>query len=121
MCSFISSVVAGSYDEYGYIYIDSSAYASDNKYNAYAQAAIRRDVVTAGQAAGIVLLSLLMVGLFIYAAYMRNVVGKKLGFTTATKEPLRERDIKRQESGIMMCRSKSNLSYKAPVHDGRMA
>lgn len=123
VCSFIESVLQGSYDENGYIYINANEYAFDNKYNSYAEVARRRDVVTAPQAFGLVFFSLILVGLTGYAAYMRNEVNEKFGFIPSATEPLQSRGsdgIKRQDSGIMLCRSQSNLSYQAPVHDGKM-
>jgi len=123
VCSFIASVVTGTYDEYGYIYINSREYSSDNKYNVYAQAAIRKDVVTVGQAFGLVFFSLVLVGLSIYAALTRHLVARKLGFNASTQEPLSgggTRQVKRQDSGIMVCRSKSNISYQAPSNDSKL-
>ncbi len=126
VCSFISSVIQGAYDEYGYIYINSREYSVDNKYNAFSRAARRRDVVTAGQATGLVFFSLLLVGLTGYAAYIRYMLTRKFGYIPDMDEPLqlqkRGKDgFGRQNSGIMMCRTESNLSYKAPVRfDGTM-
>ncbi len=123
VCSFISSVVQGSYDEYGYIYINSREYKSDNKYNSYAEAARRRDVVTAGQAIGLAFFSFFLIGLTAYAYFVRKMVIQERGFNASTKEPLQSEGkgvIKRQNSGIMMCRSKSNISYQAPAHDGKL-
>jgi hypothetical protein len=119
VCSFISSVIQGSYDEYGYIYIDSGAYSKDNKYNAYANAAERRDVVTTGQFIGLIFFALVFSGFTYKASLMRTQVEKKLGFDPSSREPLGADGygFTRQDSGIMMCRSKSNIStYEAPNH-----
>ena len=106
----------GSYDEYGYIYIDSNSYAYDNQFNQYAEVAIRQDVVTAGQVVGLLVLSLLVLFLTFKAALLRHQVSSR-----APKNYYQESattTIKRQNSGIMMCRSESGGekgSYKAPT------
>ena len=90
--------------------------------NSYASYAIRKDVVTTGQGIGLVFFSLVLVGLSIYAAFVRHQVAQKFSFHATTHEPLSggmvdKNDMRRQESGIMICRSKSNISYKAPSDD----
>lgn len=122
VCSYISSVVTGSYDEYGYIYIDSSDYSSDNKYNAYAKSAIRKDVVTGSQALSLVFFSVVLLIVTVKAALVRFEVEQKLGFSPSSREPLGKQDFRRQDSGIMMCRSKSNIdtSYQAPLHGNKL-
>lgn len=116
VCSFISSVVTGSYDEYGYIYIDASEYSSDNKYNAYAKSAIRKDVVTASQALSLVFFSVLLLAVSVRAVFVKHEVDQKLEFSKDSREPFGKQDFRRQDSGIMICRSKSNIntSYQAP-------
>lgn len=119
VCSFIHSVVTGSYDEYGYIYIDSNSFAKDNKYNEYAELAIRRDVVTVGQGFGLALFSFFILGLLGWAVVLRKQVIRRGAFNGSTKDPLSGNEVSRQNSGIMFSRSKSNGSYVAP--GGHMA
>ena len=117
VCSFIQSVVQGSYDEYGYIYINSNNFASDNQYNEYAEIAIRRDVVTSGQVLGLFVLSLLVLFLVFKAALLRHQVTARAP-KNYYQESAATTTIKRQNSGIMMCRSESGGqkgSYQAPT------
>jgi len=131
VCSFIHSVVTGSYDEYGYIYVDASSYRKDNRYNEYAEAAIRKDVVTLGQALGVTFFVFALVGMAGYASWIRRQVDQRRSMFNAGKEPLNEgagygRGVAgakaittRQDSGILRCRSDSDESYHAPK--GRFA
>lgn len=119
VCSFIESVITGSYDENGYIYIDASEYASDNKHNKYTQAYRRRGIVTFSQGVGLIFFSLLLIGMSIKILLLRKEVTQRYGFDYLTREPLAESEanLTRQVSGIMACRSESDDmsdAYEAP-------
>lgn len=112
VCSFITSVVTGSYDEQGYIYMNPAAFSADNKYNEYAAAANQKSVVTGLQIVGLTSLSILLVGLLFYASLLRSSVAKKTHKKILTSAPdvSGNNNFGRQNSGIMMCRSNTNDS-----------
>jgi len=112
VCSYIASVVTGTYDEYGYIYVDPLSFEADNKYNQYSQKAIRKGVVTTDQGFGLAFFSLSMVGMGVYAALLHGQIKTKAEFVANNSEPL---GMNRQNSGIMMARSTTvDSTYRAP-------
>lgn len=112
VCSYIASVITGTYDEYGYIYVDPLSFEADNKYNQYSQKAIRKGVVTTDQGFGLAFFSLSMVGMGVYAALLHKQIKTKAEFVANNSEPL---GMNRQNSGIMMARSTTvDSTYRAP-------
>ena len=119
VCSFIASVVTGTYDENGYIYVNPSNFAADNKYNEYSHKAIRTGVVTGSQVTAILVFVALLVGMGVHALYLNMEIKEKSAFAASTREPLA---MNRQNSGIMMARSTTvDSTYKAPVNTGQLA
>ena len=112
VCSFITSVVTGSYDEEGYIYMNAANFQNDNKYNEYAAKANQKSVVTGLQVFGIVALSISMLGLLIYSSLLRSAVAKKeMNKIRISAPDTSGKSFGRQNSGIMMCRSSTGDSY----------
>lgn len=122
VCSFIASVITGTYDEYGYIYVDPLEFESDNKYNEYAENAIRQGVVTVDQVFGLMFFILAVFGMVGYAALLHVQIQRKTTFDAAKQEAL-NKGINRQNSGIMMARSTTADSggYQAPQNHGQLA
>ena len=102
VCSFIASVVTGSYDENGYIYVDPLSFEADNKYNEYSNIAIRKSIVTPSQFLSMICFSILSIGLGFYAYKLKTEIDRTGAFSDSKKEPL---GMYRQNSGIMMARS----------------
>jgi len=102
VCSFIASVVTGTYDENGFIYVDPTSFESDNKYNEYSNIAVRRSIVTPSQLASLVCFSILALGLTVYVLQLRRQIDRLSGFSSDKKQAF---DMNRQNSGIMMARS----------------
>jgi len=121
VCSFIASVVTGTYDEYGYIYVDPLSFEADNKYNEYTVNAIRKGVVTLDQVFGLCFFVLAAIGLLVHAAVLHSHIQKRSAFDESTKESLNT-GVQRQNSGIMMARSTTvDSGYQAPnADDGGM-
>lgn len=117
VCSFIATVVTGTYDEYGYIYVDPTSFSQDNKFNQYQYSSLNtRDVVTKGQVFGILFVLASLIGTLVYANTLRKEVEDKAEFL-ANGSPV---GMDRQTSGIMMARSQTvDGNYRAP--SGRLA
>eukprot|EP00979_Chaetoceros_neogracilis_P003917 scaffold687_cov288-Chaetoceros_neogracile.AAC.9 len=112
VCSFIASVVTGTYDEYGYIYIDLLSFNAGNKYNQYSTIAIRRGTVTASQIVGLFIFSALIVYMAVSSVLLHKQIKEKAAFIENHAQPL---GIDRQNSGIMLARSSTvDSTYKAP-------
>ncbi len=111
VCSLIASVVTGTYDEDGYIYVDPMSFQADNKYNEYSTIAIRKSIVTTSQLLSIISFSALMLGLSFHSFKLRREIDRKTAFSDSKREPL---GMNRQNSGIMMARS-DTVDYNAPT------
>lgn len=111
VCTFIASVVTGTYDEYGFIYVDPSSFESDNKYNQYSKIGIRKGVVTKSQTFGLTVFTFTLVSLCVWVVMLHKEIKLKNSMKTLN----RPFDINRKDSGIMMARSLSHDSrYDAP-------
>ena len=118
VCSFIATVVTGTYDEYGYIYVDPTSFSQDNKFNQYQYSSLKtRDVVTKGQVFGILFLLASLIGTLVYANMLRNEVEEKADFL-ANGSPV---GMGRQNSGIMMARSQTVDGNYNRAPSGRLA
>ena len=115
VCGFIGNVITGQYDEYGYIYLDSDDYAKDNANNSNAAT---KEGVTIGQIFGL-LASILSCGvLMVWVFFLhRRLSRKALWRPNRGGAAASAGKVSRQNSGIVMGRSRSGGSY----HGGQMA
>lgn len=112
VCSFIASVVTGTYDEYGFIYVDPLSFESDNKYNQYTKIAMRKGVVLFSQIIGIVFFLIVLIGMSAYAAFLHVRIQRRAEVLESLREPMA---VERQSSGIMLARSgTTDTMYQAP-------
>jgi hypothetical protein len=111
VCSYIASVVTGTYDEYGFIYVDPLSFESDNKYNQYTKIAMRKGVVMSSQIIGILFFVLVMIGMAIYAAILHVRIQRGAEMMESLKEPI---GVERKDSGIILARSGTTDTYRAP-------
>jgi len=111
VCSFIASVVTGTYDEYGFIYVDPLSFESDNKYNQYTKIAMRKGVVMSSQILGIVFFVFALVGMAVYAALLHLRIKRRAEGLDSLREPM---PVERKDSGIMLARSGTTDTYRAP-------
>jgi hypothetical protein len=109
-CSYIASVVTGTYDEYGFIYVDPLSFESDNKYNQYTKIAMRKGVVMSSQIIGILFFMVVMIGMTIYAGLLHLRIQKRAEALESLKEPMA---VERKDSGIMLARSGTTDTYRA--------
>lgn len=111
VCSFIASVVTGTYDEYGYIYVDPTSFESDNKYNQYSKIGKRKGVTTKSQIFGLTAFTIALAGMSAWVFILHNQIKTKSSMRNLQK-PL---EVDRHDSGIMLARSMSHDSeYDAP-------
>lgn len=111
VCSFIASVVTGTYDEYGYIYVDPTSFESDNKYNQYSKIGKRKGVTTRSQILGLTAFTIALVCMLVWVFILHNQIKTKSSMRSLNR-PL---EVDRQNSGIMMARSMSyDGKYDAP-------
>jgi len=120
-CSFLKSVVTGSYDEDGYIYVDTDKYLSDNVNNKWSEYSKKNQVVTGSQTLMLVGLCLAVAFLMCWTSYLRrrvNTLGSR--FTNDGNAFLKEKISigSRQNSGILMCRS--DLDEKTQANNQRV-
>jgi len=135
VCNYISSVVTGNYDEKGYIYFDAGDYSSNNKYNEFANDLYRVEIVTGGQVMGLLIFSTAVLAFMIWSCVLHNKISKKSMDGLASGTQYRNnpgsvgrgatKELPRQNSGIMMCRSEvtanSALDIPAKYRGGTMA
>jgi len=119
VCSYIASVVTGSYDENGYIYVNPLSFEADNKYNQYSTIAVRKQVVTADQILGLTVFSFIVLGMSIHASLLHNKISQKAAMVETSKPANPAANLQRENSGIMMARSTTiDSTYQPP---GQMA
>lgn len=119
MCSYIASVVTGSYDENGYIYVNPLSFEADNKYNQYSTIAVRKQVVTADQILGLTVFSFIVLGMLIHASLLHSKITQKAAMVETSKPGNPAGNLERENSGIMMARSTTvDSTYQPP---GQMA
>jgi len=116
VCSFIQNVVTGQYDEYGYIYLDSSEYEKDNKDNRYASV----EEVSIGQIFAILIMATLCVILVIWACFLHRSLTRNAPWRPRLNKQNGKSSgsVSRNQSGITNTRSGS---YQAPNNPGQFA
>merc|ERR1712151_61720 len=108
VCSFISSVVTGVYDENGLIYLNINQYRKDIQLNEYMRYATKVEEVTLLQIVGIFVLAAVGVILMVWSCFLRRAIGKKMTIQEQEEvDALAAQQLSRQDSGIVMCRSRS--------------
>jgi len=112
VCNFISNVVTSQYDEYGDIYVSNGDYYHQNT---YFKNEVVKDVSTM-QILGLCTSMFICMFLLLYACYLHRAILRKApwrprrGGTEALAG-----QISRQNSGIVMGRSRSGGSYRGPT------
>lgn len=108
VCSFINSVVTGVYDEYGLIYLNINQYRRDNQQNEFVRYGHKVQELTFWQFVGIFVLASVCFMLMLWSCFLRRAIDQKISKQNQ-EEPnaLAVQQLSRQNSGIIMCRSKS--------------
>jgi len=128
VCNFIKSVVTGAYDETGFIYFDINAYTSDNEYNEFASNLWSNPMISKTQVFTILVFSMTTLILMMYCCVLhksiqtkQNANGGRSKHLLAASKGKGGPEVKRQNSGIMMCRSDGtdpNEGSAAPYQAG---
>merc|ERR1712183_99601 len=74
VCSFISSVVIGVYDEFGFIYLNINQYRRDNKQNEFIRYAPKVEEITFWQVMGILTLASVCFVLMLWSCFLRRAI-----------------------------------------------
>mmetsp|Transcript_5698 Transcript_5698/g.8263 ORF Transcript_5698/g.8263 Transcript_5698/m.8263 type:complete len:541 (+) Transcript_5698:77-1699(+) len=111
VCDYINSVVTGSYNEYGYIYINAKKYRADNVDNEYRKYSKSNRHISPGQIVTIVLMAFTCSVLMVHSCILHKKLSDKLpAHRMPTLMNAAQKLTERQDSGIMLCRSKSVLA-----------
>jgi hypothetical protein len=106
VCGFIKNVVTGQYDEYGYIYLDTSQYEKDNRGNRYAETG----EVTAGQIWAVLFLTALCSILTVWACFLHRSLTRNTPWRPKLSEKVRNKLSPRRNKGS----SNRGGSYEPP-------